>query len=73
MDLSAQGELQNNKVAGAQVVVGVRGVVVAVEVEEAIIIVRVIVATDIERTVAGVRVDIVSSEGPHCAGNPGPG
>lgn len=58
--MSVQGELQNNKVAGAQVVVGVRGVVVAVEVEEAIIIVRVIVTTDIKRTVAGVRVDIVS-------------
>lgn len=53
--------LSYEKVAGAEVRVGVRSVVVRVEVEQAIVAVRVVVTADIGRTLRAVRVRVSSA------------
>ena len=56
--------------SGAEVGVGVRSVVVRIEVEQAIVVVAVIVAADVQHVRARVRVHGPKITGSVCADNP---
>ena len=58
------GRIICDKVAGAEVRVGVRCVVVRVEVEEAIVIVVVVITTDIQHFNVSVGVDAAKRRNP---------